>query len=83
MYYRWFAIKLHCVLQFNILKRPVEEKLLVETDSPFLAPQAQRGKRNEPSFVNYVVDTLSECYQSQREEIVKQSTLNAQKLFAI
>ena len=60
-----------------------KERFLVETDSPFLAPQAKRGKRNEPSFVNYVVDTLSECYQSQREEIVKQSTLNAQKLFAI
>lgn len=59
-----------------------KERFLVETDSPYLAPQAQRGKRNEPSYVNYVVDTLSDCYQVQREDIVKQSTANAQKLFS-
>ena len=59
------------------------ERFLVETDSPYLAPQAKRGKRNEPSYVNYVVDTLSECYQKQREEVVKQSTKNAQTLFSI
>jgi TatD DNase family protein len=57
-------------------------RFLVETDSPYLAPQAKRGKRNEPSYVNYVVDTLSTCYQMAREEIVKQSTQNAQKLFS-
>jgi dihydroorotase len=58
------------------------ERFLVETDSPYLAPQDKRGKRNEPSYVNYVVDTLSKCYQLQREEIVKQSSQNAQKLFS-
>lgn len=58
------------------------ERFLVETDSPYLAPQAKRGKRNEPSYVNFVVDTLSECYQLQREELVKQSTKNAQALFS-
>ncbi len=59
-----------------------QDRFLVETDSPYLAPQAKRGKRNEPSYVNYVVDTLSECYKVQREEIVKQSTKNAQTLFS-
>jgi TatD DNase family protein len=58
------------------------KRFLVETDSPYLAPQAKRGKRNEPSYVNFVVDTLSECYQLQREELVKQSTKNAQTLFS-
>lgn len=58
------------------------ERFLVETDSPYLAPQMKRGKRNEPSYVNYVVDTLSECYQMQREDLVKQSTKNAQALFS-
>ena len=38
-------------------------RTLVETDCPYLAPQAKRGKRNEPSYVKYVAECLSEVYE--------------------
>lgn len=59
------------------------ERTLIETDCPFLAPQAQRGKRNEPGFVAYVAETLAECYGISKEEIARISTENAEKLFCI
>jgi TatD DNase family protein len=59
------------------------ERTLIETDCPFLAPQAQRGKRNEPSFVNYVADTLSECLGIGREDLARITTKNAENLFKI
>lgn len=59
------------------------ERILIETDCPFLAPQAQRGKRNEPGFVTYVADTLAACYGISKEEIAEISTENAERLFRI
>ncbi|MDD9899086.1 MAG: TatD family hydrolase [Candidatus Melainabacteria bacterium] len=59
------------------------DRVLVETDCPFLAPQAQRGKRNEPSFVNYVAETLAECYKISKEELAGISTENATRLFKL
>ena len=64
-------------------KRIPIERILIETDCPFLAPQAMRGKRNEPSFVNYIAETLAECYGITKEELAETSTKNAEKLFKI
>lgn len=58
-------------------------KTLIETDSPFLAPQAQRGKRNEPSYVNHVAEVLAECYGISKEELATATTQNTKKLFDI
>ena len=57
------------------------EKTVIETDCPFLAPQAKRGKRNEPSFVNYVAECLATVYDLPLEEVAKKTTENAKKLF--
>ena len=57
------------------------ERVLVETDSPYLAPQKVRGKRNEPSYVNYVAEVLAECYDISKEELAKITTKNAETLF--
>jgi TatD DNase family protein len=57
--------------------------LLVETDAPYLAPQARRGQRNEPAFV---VDTLALLGEFRAEETAalgRQVTENARKLFGI
>ncbi len=59
------------------------ERILIETDCPFLAPQAMRGKRNEPSFVNYIAETLAECYGISKEKLAEISTKNAERLFKI
>ncbi len=64
-------------------KRIPIERVLVETDCPFLAPQPQRGKRNEPSYVNYVAETLAECYGISKEKLAEITTRNAEKLFNI
>lgn len=57
--------------------------IILETDSPFLAPQAKRGKRNEPSYVNYVADKLAEIKGISKEEVANTTTHNAQQLFRI
>ncbi|MCK4860018.1 MAG: TatD family hydrolase [Candidatus Omnitrophica bacterium] len=59
------------------------EKILLETDCPFLAPQQKRGKRNEPSYVKYVAETLSGIKSVSFEEVVKTTTENAKGLFEI
>lgn len=55
--------------------------LLVETDSPWLAPVPFRGRRNEPAYVRYVVEKLAELRQIPVLEIARQTTDNARRLF--
>ena len=58
------------------------EKLLVETDSPFLAPIPMRGKKNEPSFIKYTISKLSELKNITDKEIIKITTNNFDNLFS-
>ena len=58
------------------------EKLLVETDSPFLAPIPMRGKKNEPSFIKYTISKLSELKNVTNKEIIKITTNNFDNLFS-
>ncbi|MCB0804619.1 MAG: TatD family hydrolase [Bacteroidales bacterium] len=55
--------------------------LLLETDSPFLAPMPYRGKRNESSYINLVASKLSQVKNTSREEIAMITTQNAKNLF--
>lgn len=57
------------------------DKFMVETDCPFLAPQGNRGERNEPSYVVEVVEKIAEIKRSSSEEIARISTENAEELF--
>ncbi len=59
------------------------DRLLVETDSPFLPPQVHRGKRNEPSYVPYTVRVLSELRRTPPEKIAEDTTRNARALFRL
>jgi TatD DNase family protein len=56
-------------------------KLLVETDSPFLAPQLHRGQRNEPSYVSLVVNKIAEVRQVPAETVAQATAQNAINLF--
>jgi TatD DNase family protein len=58
-------------------------KILLETDCPFLAPQSNRGKRNEPSYMTEVAQVLADCYKISLEELAKITTENAKKVFRI
>ena len=57
--------------------------IVLETDSPYLAPVPHRGKRNESSYIMYVVEKLSEIYGLSNEEIAEVTTKNAEKVFAL
>ena len=57
--------------------------IVLETDSPYLAPVPFRGKRNESSYITYVIDKLSEIYGIPIKEIASVTTKNAEKVFAL
>jgi len=57
------------------------EKILIETDSPYLAPVPNRGKKNEPSFVRYTAEKLAEIKKISKFELIKTTTSNFNKLF--
>ncbi|MDC0116760.1 TatD family hydrolase [Flavobacteriaceae bacterium] len=57
--------------------------IVLETDSPYLAPVPFRGKRNESSYITYVIDKLSEIYGLPIKKIASETTKNAEKIFAL
>ena len=56
------------------------DRLLIETDSPYLAPMPYRGKSNEPKYVPYVAKALSDVYHKSLEEIAMITTQNFENL---
>jgi TatD DNase family protein len=65
----------------RIIRQLPLERLLIETDSPFLTPVPQRGKRNEPAFVAYIADKIAEIHMTTREQVAEITTVNATRLF--
>lgn len=57
------------------------ERLLIETDSPFLTPVPHRGKRNEPAFVVHIADKIAEIHDTTREQVAEITASNASRLF--
>lgn len=57
------------------------DRILLETDSPYLTPVPHRGKRNEPSYLVYIADKLSQIYGVSVDEIKEKTSQNAQRLF--
>ena len=57
--------------------------IVLETDSPYLAPKPFRGKRNESAYINKVLEKLSELYQISEEEIATITTENSKAIFGI
>jgi TatD DNase family protein len=59
------------------------EKILVETDSPYLTPVPFRGKRNEPALVRYVAETIADVKGLTPDEVARVTTENVRELFRI
>ena len=59
------------------------ERILLETDAPYLSPVPHRGKRNESSYIPYVAQRLAEIYGTTVETVARVTTENAERLFAI
>lgn len=57
------------------------DRLLVETDAPYLAPQPWRGKRNEPAYVRHTNKVLADCHAMSEEDMAAQTTGNFFRLF--
>lgn len=67
----------------EIVKNVDLKHILVETDSPYLAPMPFRGKRNEPAYTKYVVEKIAEIKEISVEEVMNQTTENAKALFKL
>jgi len=59
------------------------ERILVETDSPYLTPVPHRGKRNEPAYVRFVAETIAKVKDLTVEDIAQATTANVKQLFHI
>ena len=57
------------------------DRLLVETDSPYMTPVPYRGHRNEPAYVRYVVEEMARIKEISPEEMARITTENARRLF--
>ena len=58
-------------------------RIVLETDAPYMAPVPFRGKRNESSFIPYIISTLAEVYSTSAESIADVTTQNAKTVFSI
>lgn len=82
-----FALGIGGVLTFKkshlpeVIPHIPVNRIVLETDSPYMAPVPMRGKRNESSFVKYVLTKLAEIYGVPEEQIDKQTTETALKIF--
>ncbi len=57
------------------------EKLLLETDGPYLTPVPYRGKRNRPEYIEFVAQEIAFNKQLSKQDVIDQTTINAKKLF--
>ncbi len=67
----------------EVVKQLPLEKILVETDCPYLAPEPYRGKQNEPSYVKHITEKIAELKGLSFEQVADQTTQNAKNLFSI
>lgn len=67
----------------KVLSRVDTENLLLETDSPFMAPVPHRGQRNEPAMVKLVAEKIAEVHHITLENVARTTSFNAYKLFGI
>lgn len=65
----------------SIVKIMPKDKILIETDAPYLTPTPHRGKRNEPIHVQHVAEKIGEILNLTKEEVIELTYQNAQKLF--
>lgn len=86
-----FYVSFTCNITFKNaakLRQTVKEfvpmdRLLLETDAPFLAPEGFRGKRNEPSYITYLVDELAKLKGLTKEDIGRITSWNSMRLFGV
>ena len=83
----WY-LALGCVVTFKYANKTKEvaiitplDRLLLETDSPYLTPVPHRGKENSPAYVKFVAEEIAKIQEISFEEVDRATTLNAKKIF--
>lgn len=66
----------------TLAKLPID-KIVLETDAPYMTPVPHRGERNEPSYIPYVIKTLAEVYQCQEDEVAEATVRNTVRMFRL
>lgn len=69
--------------QGDLLRSVPDDRILIETDSPYLAPTPHRGSRNEPAFVRHVAEKVAELRGVSVEEIERITTANAESFYGV
>lgn len=59
------------------------KRIVLETDSPYMAPVPNRGKRNESAFVRLVLENLAQCYHTSAEEVARTTNENVRRVFTL
>ena len=59
------------------------ERLVLETDAPYMAPVPLRGQRNEPAFIRHVITRLAEAYGVSEDDICQHTNANVRRVFSI
>ena len=59
------------------------ERLVLETDAPYMAPVPMRGQRNESAYIRHVITRLSEAYHVTEDDICRQTTANVRRVFGL
>ena len=84
-----FALGIGGVLTFKKSNLPLLlpsvplERIVLETDAPYMAPVPMRGKRNESAFLTYVIQKMAECYNIPPEKVAETTTDNAKRIFRL
>jgi len=85
-----FYISFPGVITFKNAKKPVEvarkipeDRILIETDCPYLTPEPHRGKRNEPAYVKFTAEAVARARKAPLKRIAEISTENAFRAFGI
>lgn len=59
------------------------DRIVLETDSPYMAPVPMRGKRNESAYVAYVLKRMAECYGVSEEQVAEATNANVKRVFSV
>lgn len=67
----------------DVVRQVPIERILIETDAPYLAPQAFRGQRNEPAYIRHTAETIAEIKGLSFDDVARITSFNAKELFGI
>ena len=67
----------------SIVQSSLFERLVLETDAPYMAPVPHRGERNESRFIRHVAERLASVFSTTPDAIIAQTTINAKRLFGL